>query len=321
MGSKLAAFQEEQKLLWMNDVDDKIIIGVDLGGTKILTGAIDHGGNVLYSPVKLPTEGSGTADSIVKKICWSVEQTLRSLNRTINEVEGIGIGSTGPLDIESGLILECPQLPNMQFFPLRRTILDYFKVPVFINNDANCLIYGETLYGAASDKRNVLGFTLGTGIGCAVILDKRIVNGSTGTAAEIWHSPYRSGIIEDYVSGAGVSKIYNSISGGEKTSVEVYNLALEGDNDALQTWKEFGEHLAVPIAWTINLIDPEVVILGGSITTAYVFFKDSMEEHLKKWICPVPSEKTKVITAKLGENAGFIGAACLVIENSKHSVA
>jgi len=299
-------------------MNDKIIIGVDLGGTKILTGAINHKGNVLGSPVKLPTEGSGTADSIVKKIFWSVEKTLSSLNRTIDEVEGIGIGSTGPLDIEAGLILECPQLPNMQFFPLRRTILDYFKVPVFINNDANCLIYGETLYGAASDKRNVVGFTLGTGIGCAVILDKRIINGSTGTAAEIWHSPYRSGIIEDYVSGTGVSKIYKSISGMDKTSLELYNLACKGNNEAKQTWSEFGEHLAVPIAWAINIIDPEVVILGGSITAAYIFFKDSMEEHLKKWICPVPSEKTKVIPAKLGENAGFIGAACLVIENLKN---
>jgi len=298
-------------------MDDKIIIGVDLGGTKILTGAIDQKVNILGSPVKLLTEGNGTADSVVKKICGSVEETLNRLNRTINEVKGIGIGSTGPLDIEAGLILECPQLPNLHFFPLRKTIIDYFKVPVFINNDANCLIYGETLYGAASDKRNVVGFTLGTGIGCAVILDKRIINGSTGTAAEIWHSPYRSGIIEDYVSGAGVSKIYKSISGREKTSVEVYNLAREGDIEALQTWQEFGEHLAFPIAWTINIIDPEVVILGGSINAAYLFFKDSMEAHLRKWICQVPSEKTKVIPAKLGENAGFIGAACLVIENLK----
>lgn len=299
-------------------MDDKIIIGVDLGGTKILTGAIDHEGKILGSSVKLPTEGSGTADSIVKKICGSIEKTLTSLSRTINDVEGIGIGSTGPLDIEAGLILECPQLPNMQFFPLRSTISDYFRVPVYINNDANCLIYGETLYGAASDKRNVAGFTLGTGIGCAIILNKRIINGSTGTAAEIWHSPYRSGIIEDYVSGAGVAKIYKSISGREKTSLEVYNLACEGDNDAKQTWSEFGEHLAVPIAWAINLIDPEVVILGGSITAAYFFFKDSMEEHLRKWVCPVPAERTKVIPAKLGENAGFIGAACLVIENLKY---
>jgi glucokinase len=217
--------------------------------------------------------------------------------------------------MDAGLILECPQLPNMHFFPLRKTIQDYFGIPVYINNDANCLIYAECLFGAATNKKSVVGFTLGTGIGCAVILEKKILNGSTCTAGEIWLSPYQSGIIEDFVSGSGVSKIYRSISGRDKTSVEVYNLALEGDIDALQTWKEFGSLLAVPISWSINLIDPEVVILGGSITAAWPFFKDSMGEHLRKWICPVPAQRTKVIPAKLGDNAGFIGAACLVIEN------
>lgn len=283
-----------------------------------MTGAIDFEGKVLGSPVKVPTGGNDTADMIVGRITDSVEKTLASLNMRIQDVEGIGIGSTGPLDIDAGLILECPQLPLMHFFPLRKTIQDYFAVPVFLNNDANCLIYGETVFGSAADKKNVAGFTLGTGIGCALILNKKIINGSTGTAAEIWISPYRSGIIEDYVSGAGVSKIYKSISEMDKTSLEVYNLALEGDSQALQTWNEFGTHLAVPIAWVINLIDPEAVILGGSITSAYPFFRNSMEECLRKWICPVPAERTKVILAELGDNAGFIGAACLVIENRKY---
>jgi glucokinase len=90
---------------------------------------------------------------------------------------------------------------------------------------------------------------------------------------------------------------------------------MEGDKDALQAWKEFGSHLAVPIAWAINLIDPEVVVIGGSISAAYPFFNKSMEENLRKWICPVPAGKTKVIPAKLGDNAGLIGAACLLLEN------
>jgi glucokinase len=294
---------------------NKIIIGVDLGGTKIMTGAIDFEGRVLGTPVKVQTEGNGTAESIVKRVTGSVEKTLTGLNLTIKDVAGIGIGSTGPLDLDAGLILECPQLPNMHFFPLRKTIQDHFGIPVYLNNDANCLIYGESIFGAAADKKSVVGFTLGTGIGCAIILDKKILNGSTGTAGEIWPIPYQYGIIEDIVSGGGVSKIYRSVSGRDKTSFEVYKMALEGDTGALQTWNEFGKHLAVPIAWSINLIDPEVVILGGSITGAWSFFKDSMEDHLRKWICPVPAERTKVITAKLGDNAGFIGAACLVIEN------
>lgn len=297
---------------------NKIIIGVDLGGTKILTGAISQEGKVLCAPVKVLTGGNEPKEMIVKRITNSISTILSKLNITINDVTGIGIGSTGPLDIDLGIILECPQLPTMHFFPLREAIQNHFRVPVFINNDANCLLFGETIFGAAANRNNVVGFTLGTGIGCAIVLNKKILNGSTGTAAEIWPSPYQSCTIEDFVSGAGVSKIYKSISGVDKSSLDIFNMAVDGDEQALQTWKEFGAHLAVPIAWTINLIDPEIVVLGGSITGAYKFFKTTMEENIKKWVCPVPAEKTKVVLAELGEYAGFIGAACLVIENKEN---
>lgn len=293
----------------------KIIIGVDLGGTKILTGAINSIGKVLGTPVKVSTGGNDPKEMIIRRIISSIENVMLNLNLTIDNVAGIGIGSTGPLDIPSGTILECPQLPTMNNFPLRRTIEEHFQIPVYVNNDANCLIYGESIFGIASDKRNVVGFTLGTGIGCAIVLDKKILNGSTSTAAEIWPSPYLSGTIEDYVSGDGVSKTYKAISKKCLTSLEIYNLALDGDRDALLTWKKFGEHLAVPIAWSINLIDPEIVVIGGSISGAYQFFKDSMEDNIRKWVCPTPAEKTKVVLAQLGEQAGFIGAACLVLDN------
>lgn len=293
---------------------EKIIIGVDLGGTKIMTGAIDLKGSVLGSPVRKDTIGNDEADAIIKRVTDSVEEVLKHMEMEIKDVAGIGIGSTGPLDIGKGLILECPQLPRMHFYPLRKTIEDHFGVPVILNNDARCLVYGETMFGAGAGFSKVVGFTLGTGIGCAVILDQRIFNGSTWTAGEIWISPYGSGIIEDFVSGRGVSKIYRSLTGTDRTSLEVYDLALKGDRNALQTWDEFGRHLAVPIAWAINIIDPEIVVLGGSITAAYKFFSNSMELHLRKQICPVPAEKTKVIPGKLGDSAGFIGAACLVLD-------
>ncbi len=292
---------------------NKIIIGVDLGGTKIMTGAINQHGKVLGTPVKVATQGTDTAENVLKRITGSVEEVINDLKITINDVSGIGIGSTGPLDSETGQILECPQLPQMHFFNLRDAVQKYFNVPVIINNDANCLIYGESIFGAAANAKSVAGFTLGTGIGCAIVLNKRIWNGATGTAGEIWASPYKGGMIEDYVCGAGVSKIYHNISGKEASSFEIYNLALDANKEALQAWKEFGEHLAVAISWTINILDPEIVVLGGSITAAYPFFKNSMEEKLKKHICRVPAAKTKIVLAQLGEYAGFIGAACLML--------
>jgi len=293
----------------------KIIIGVDLGGTKIMAGAIDMAGKVQGTPMKIPTESYLPKEIILKKITDAIEKIINDLTLTISNVEGIGIGSTGPLDIETGVILECPQLPTMKFFPLRDAVQTYFGIPVFLNNDANCLILGECIFGVAAHKKNVVGFTLGTGIGCGIVMDKKIWTGSTGTAGEIWTSPYKSGIIEDYISGAGISKIYQVIAGNDKSSLEIYKMAENGDMNALRAWAVFGTHLAVPLAWSINILDPEVVVLGGSIIAAYKFFKNTMEDNLQKRICPVPAEKTKVELAQLGDYAGFIGAACLVLEN------
>ena len=294
-------------------MEKQIIIGVDLGGTKIMTGAINQDGKVLGTPVKVPTEVTQPKEVIFDKIVTSIEQVMADNGITTAELKGIGVGSTGPLDSNEGLILECPQLPTMHFFPLRDTLSKRFGVPVLLNNDANCLILGEAVFGAGRGKQRIAGFTLGTGIGCALVFDGKIWNGATGTAGEIWCSPYAGGMIEDFISGHGVSALYRSVSGKDASSLEVFKLAEQGDKEALGTWEAFGRHLAVPLAWTINLIDPETVILGGSITGAYRFFSKAMESELRRNICPVPAERTPVVLSTLGDNAGFVGAACLML--------
>jgi glucokinase len=301
------------KIPGANNLKIEILIGVDFGGTKILTGAMTEKGQVLCDPVKVPTNGREDADDIIKRLTDSIDAVIQKIGTSVDGIGGIGLGVTGPLDIKNGIILECPQLPTLHHFPLKTTVEKYFGRPVFMNNDANCLIYGETLFGSGVGKNNVVGFTLGTGLGCATILDKKIFAGSTESAGEIWLSPYEDGTIEELVCGAGVSKIYKKISGEEKSALEIASLAEKGDGNALSTWQEFGRHLSVAIAWTINVIDPEIVILGGSISNAFKFFAPSMEANLRKHICPTPAEKTKVVCARLGSNAGFIGAASLAI--------
>ena len=301
------------KIPGANNLKIEILIGVDFGGTKILTGAMTEKGQVLCDPVKVPTNGREDADDIIKRLTDSIDTVIQKIGTSVDGIGGIGLGVTGPLDIKNGTILECPQLPTLHHFPLKTTVEKCFGRPVFMNNDANCLIYGETLFGSGVGKKNVVGFTLGTGLGCATILDKKIFAGSTESAGEIWPSPYEDGTIEELVCGAGVSKIYKKISGEEKSALEIASLAEKGDGNALSTWQEFGRHLSVAIAWTINVIDPEIVILGGSISNAFKFFAPSMEANLRKHICPTPAEKTKVVCARLGSNAGFIGAASLAI--------
>ncbi len=290
-----------------------ILIGVDFGGTKILTGAITEKGEILCEPVKVATNGYESPEKIVARLASSIDEVIRRSSLSIHDVKGIGLGVTGPLDINNGIILECPQLPTLHYFPLKKTVEERYQLPVYMNNDANCLIYGEALFGSGVGKNCVLGFTLGTGLGCAIIMEKKIFNGSTGSAGEIWLSPYGNGTIEEMVSGAGVSRIYKEICGQERSALEIELLAEKGDANALKTWQEFGKHLAVAISWGINFVDPEIVILGGSISNAFKFFASSMQDSLRKHICRAPAETTQIVCAKLGPNAGFIGAACLAL--------
>ena len=294
--------------------DKSIIIGVDVGGTKIQAGAIDPHGKILCEPVTIDTEGKDESEKIFARITDSIDKIIKNPVLKPADIIGIGMGVTGPLDTASGTILECPQLPTMHFYALKDKIYEKFRIPVFMDNDANALLLGESIWGAGKDYRTTLGFTLGTGLGCAIIIDKKLFTGVNGMAGEIWPSPYKDGTIEDIVSGNGISSTYLRLSDKLKTAREISQLAIMGDSDAIETWNIFGGALAFALAWGINMVDPDIVILGGSIANSIDLFYDSMNKSLRKFICPVPADKTKVVKASLGDKAGFIGAAALVIQ-------
>jgi glucokinase len=300
----------------MKNPERSIIIGVDVGGTKIQAGAINLKGEIIGQPVTVETGGSDDKEKIFNRIAGSIESTILNHQLKKDDILGIGMGVTGPLDNTTGTILECPQLPTMHFYKLREKISERIKLPVVMDNDANALLLGESIWGAGKGHRSTLGFTLGTGLGCAIVVDKRLFSGSNGLAGEIWPSPYNNGTIEDIVSGRGVSALYNGLTGEWKTAKEISALAYRGDLNAIKTWNVFGESLAASLAWGINLIDPDIVILGGSISNSFDLFYDAMNIVLRKFICPVPASKTKVVKAALGDNAGFIGAASLVMQQN-----
>jgi glucokinase len=301
----------------MKSSDKEVIIGVDVGGTKIQTGAIKPDGEILCEPVTVDTGGNDESEKILARITGSIEKVIKNSGLKPADIIGIGMGVTGPLDTASGTILECPQLPTMHFYPLRERIIEKFKLPVFMDNDANALVLGESIWGAGKGYRTTLGFTLGTGLGCAIVIDNKLLTGTNGMAGEIWPSPCKDGTIEDIVSGRGVSSTFFHLTNHVKTAKEISFLAREGDPDAIETWHVFGSTLAFALAWGINIIDPGIVILGGSIANSIDLFYDSMDNILRKSICPVPAHKTRVVKAELGENAGFIGAAALMIQGGK----
>lgn len=290
-----------------------IAIGVDIGGTNIRAGAVTPNGQLIGTPISVSTNATDDKELIAGRIFDSIQSIISQNQIKKTEIAGIGLGVTGPLDVKNGKILQCPNLPTMDFYPLRTAVKEKFYLPVFMNNDANAMMLGETFWGAGKGSDCVLGITLGTGLGCAIIIDKKIWMGATETAGEIWISPYKQGmIIEDVVSGKGVTHIYKSLSGQKLSAKEVSTLAFNGDKTAMAAWKEFGQAVAYALSWSVNLIDPEVIIIGGSIANSLDLFLPSLKEVLYKNICPVPAEKLKLFKAELGDNAGFMGAAALV---------
>ena len=294
-------------------MEQKIVAGVDFGGTKIKFGLVLEDGNILGETLTLPTESDRRDDEIVGTMIEGIERTVQDSDLSIQQVAGLGIGSPGPLDLKQGLILEAPNLPTLHNFPLKQTLENYFNLSVAINNDANCFVLGEACFGSAQNASIICGATLGTGFGCGIVINRRIFEGSTGTAAEVWCSPYADRNFEEYGSARAITRIYQQITDQKLDAREIFSLAQENDQDAVATWSEFGVHLGKILAIIANLLDPDVIVIGGSVSHAWQFFYNSMIENLHKNINQAPKDHLKVVRAALGDNAGLLGAAALLL--------
>lgn len=294
-------------------MNEKNVVGIDFGGTKIKFGIVDRGGRVRGEPLSLPTESHREAGAIVNTMIEGIEKSLQNAGLAINQIAGIGIGSPGPLDLEKGIILEAPNLPTLHFFPLKQHLEEHFQKPVKINNDGNCFVLGEAWFGAAQNARIVCGLTLGTGCGCGIVMNGKIYEGATGTAAEIWCAPYLDSNVEAYGSAKSIRRIYKQRAGRETGAKTIFELALNGDEMAVKAWSEFGFHVGKIVAIMVNLLDPDIVVIGGSVSNAWEFFHETLIDTVNRNITKAPREHVQIEKSALGENGGLLGAAALLI--------
>ena len=212
----------------------KAAIGVDIGGTKISAGIVGGEGLVYASPCTIATNPKEPGEVIIANLFSLLKNILA--DAADYDIQGIGIGCTGPLDIDKGILLDVENLPTLNYFPLKDTVEQVFPLRVILDNDANALIYAEALWGAGRNAGSVLGFTLGTGIGCAWINGGKVWRGHSGCAGEVWTSPYKKGILEDYVSGNAVTRLYKEYTKEELPAYRIAELARSGDKMALRGW-------------------------------------------------------------------------------------
>lgn len=310
----------------------KNAVGVDLGGTNIGVGLVDKNGKVLKNKIELTKKEFGPKGVISQMIKMAKDVFPKN-----GAVLGIGIGSPGPLDLKRGLVISTPNLPGWKRVDILTPFKKEFKVPIFLNNDANAAALAEWKFGAGCGTKNMIYLTISTGIGGGIIINGKLYVGF-GNAGEIGHtiidlkSKYRCGCgiygsLEALASGTGIAKQFQQklkIEGtptplNKITAKEVFSMAKKGDKKAKKIVNEALAALGTGLLNCIHIFDPEVIVLGGSLATknkGTVF--PFVREFVRKRAMPVLKDNIKILPAKLGKDAGIVGAAVLVFEGLKN---
>ncbi|MFC4336796.1 ROK family protein [Salininema proteolyticum] len=308
-----------------------LTIGVDIGGTKVAAAVVDESGEILRS-TRRPTP-SQDGDALVKAVCECVAELSEA-----HEVTSVGVGTAGWISSDRSTLLYSPNM-GMRDVPLREMIQKSCDLPVYIENDANVAMWAEFRFGAAKEVDTAVLYTVGTGIGGALVVSGKMVRGTHGTAGELGHTRVvpdgrrcgcgRWGCLEQYASGNALTlhaqeaaksnpheaEILLDLAGGDAdriTGSMVTEAARRGDRTALRGFNFIGRFLGNAVADIIQAVDPGVVLLGGGVVDAGPFLIDPVRRYCNDGLATRRETPYAVIRpASMGQNAGVIGAADL----------
>ncbi len=274
----------------------KNMIGVDLGGSKIRAGKITDGKIVKITKAKTP--GKGSVEEVMEQIFAVIDGCYDEFTTSI------GVGAPSVVDVEKGIVYDVVNIPSWKVVPLKDILEKRYKVPVYVNNDANCFVVGEKYFGKAKPYKNIVGVTLGTGLGCGLIFNGKLYEGSNCGAGEFGNVPYLQHNVEYYCSGQFFTD--------EKkiSALDNFHLAQKGDPKARQLFDEYGFHLGVVLKSILYSYDPEIIILGGSVANSFEYFKDAMFHAIQDFAYSSVLANIKIDVSDL-ENSAIYGAAAL----------
>jgi glucokinase len=282
----------------MITADDKII-GIDLGGTKVNVGLVQNNEIISSKKQKLP------------KNCrdeWEVLNLIINLTKDVihsHKITGIGVGVPSILDRKNGIVHEVQNIPTWNEVHLGAILEKEFNVPVSIDNDANCFALGEYQFGAAKGCSNFVGLTLGSGMGSGIMTNGALMGDANGGSGEFGMIPYLDGVLEDYCSG-GFFKNIIKVDGEDMSK-----LASNGNNEALKAYEQFGEHLGNAIKIILFAVDPEIIIIGGSIAQSSMYFDKGLKKSLSTFAYKKTLENIEIIYSNTPDIA-ILGSAALM---------
>lgn len=310
------------------------VIGIDLGGTKINAAVSDNQGTIISQKI-IKTEANLGEISVLNKIIGIIDDLLRENVYIKDEIKAIGIGSPGPLDPKKGIIIRTPNLPFINF-NLVQPIKEKFNLPVFLDNDCNAAAIGEYYFGAGKETTDMIYVTISTGVGAGAILDGRIYRGKHGNALEFGHTTIieggprcncgNYGDVEVLSSGTAITRqAREKIKEGAETSLrkyenptayEVYLESKNGDKVSSEILCKSFNYFGTGIANIINMLDPEMIVIGGGVSNVGNILFDKVWEVVRKRSLN-KGIGVEILPAKLGQNAGVLGAVGLALMELK----
>jgi glucokinase len=315
----------------------RYIVGVDLGGTNIVAGAMSEDGSDQHGMRSISTSSELGAEAVASRIVGLVEgvilDTIAETNANRKDFIGVGVGAPGPLDRERGLVIVAPNL-GWRDFPLRDRITEHLGMPATLDNDANCATVGEWWQGAAKGGRNVVGMTIGTGIGGGLIVDGQLFHGSSDVAGEIGHTTIdlngrhckcgNYGCLEAYASGPAIAtrareilvreesaSLLPSLVGGQLeriTAQTVYDAAKQGDAVANEIVRDTARYLGAAVANLLNTFNADVVVIAGGVTQAGDALFVPLQAEVRRRAFRPAVEAARIVPGALPGTAGVVGA-------------
>ena len=281
------------------------LLGIDIGGTNIRVGLVDE--NELVRVESTLVRKDGSEKEIINDLLGLISKF------DYKKIEGAGVGVPSIVEVEKGIVFDVQNIPSWKEVHLKEILESNFKIPVYINNDANCFAVGEKYFGKVKMYKNIVGLIIGTGLGAGIIINNKLYEGTNCGAGEFGMIPFKDKNYEYYCSGQ-YFKNEIGISGKELSEKAANN-----NSSALEIFKNFGSNLGDAIKLMMYALDPDVIVLGGSVSKSFRFFKEEMWKSIRNFAYTNSVDKIKIEISEK-ENIAILGAAALYLDlkNAQH---
>jgi glucokinase len=318
-------------------LESDLIFAADLGGTHLRSATVDRNGNI-HHRLKQPTPQGEEPIEIVRALVNAARECESQCTPHGRKISAISVAVPGTVDFEEGVVVKAPNVPCLDGFRLSAALRSELQLPAIVENDANAAAVGEMWQGAGRRYSHLVCVTLGTGVGGGIILDGKLWRGVDGSAGEIGHigvDPFAGvpctcgsrGCLEVYASATAIVRMTRETQPRYPTSIlhkvdtltsqKIYEAGLQGDELALEVLRRMGVYLGIGLASLVNLLNPEIIVIGGGVSDGWELFEKHMNQQVRERAFPLPAQRVKITRAECGDDAGLLGAARLAFTRER----